>query len=200
MGQLPETRHSLLLRLAEPNDSTAWVEFLGTYEGAVMRYCRSRGLQEPDARDVVQEVLLAVHQAMHSWQPTGRAGGFRAWLIRTTHNMCLKSLRAQARGDRGLGGSSVRAVFHERSASSKQDHDLEEDVEWQRWAFYWAANEVECEVLPATWQAFWQTAVDGQPAAEVARRLEMRVGSVYAAKCRVLSRLRERIQQLLRDE
>jgi RNA polymerase sigma-70 factor (ECF subfamily) len=198
MAPLPETRHSLLLRLAEPSDSTAWAEFLGTYEGAVMRYCRSRGLQESDARDVVQEVLLAVHHAMRTWQPTGRAGGFRTWLIRTTHNMCLKSLREQARGDRGVGGTSVRAVFNDLSPSSEQES--EDDCEWQRWAFYWAANEVEHEVLPVTWRAFWQTAVDGQPAAEVAQKLEMRVGSVYAAKCRVLSRLRERIQLLLRNQ
>src|SRR5262245_25748155 len=48
MAQLPDTRHSLLIRLAEPSDTAAWLEFLETYEGAVFRYCRSRGLQEAD--------------------------------------------------------------------------------------------------------------------------------------------------------
>jgi RNA polymerase sigma-70 factor, ECF subfamily len=198
MAHLPDTRQSLLFRLVEPNDSAAWTEFLNLYEGAVLRYCRSRGLQESDARDVVQEVLLAVHRAMSTWRPSGHAGGFRSWLLRTTHNLCLKSLRAQAKCDRALGGTSVREMLNDVSATSEADGD--QDTEWQRWAFCWAANQVEREVLPATWQAFWLSAVEGQPAAEVAQRLDMRVGSVYASKCRVLNRIRERIQQLTGDE
>jgi RNA polymerase sigma factor (sigma-70 family) len=198
MAQLPDTRHSLLVRLAEPNDAAAWAEFLETYEGAVLRYCRSRGLQEADARDVVQQVLLAVHDAMKAWKPTGRVGSFRTWLIRTAHNICLKTLRVQARGDRGIGGTSVHEMLNDLSAESEPL--AEDDAEWQRWAFYWAANQVEREVLPATWQAFWLAAVDGEPAAEVARRLQMRVGSVYAAKCRVLDRIRGQIQKLSKNE
>jgi RNA polymerase sigma-70 factor (ECF subfamily) len=198
MTQLPDTRHSLLFRLAGPSDSAAWADFLDSYEGAVFRYCRSRGLQESDARDVVQEVLLAVHGAMSCWQPTGRPGGFRTWLIRTTHNLCLKSLRVQARGDHGVGGTSIRERLDDLPAENKLKTD--EDADWQRWAFCWAANQVEREVLPSTWHAFWLTAVEGEPPTAAAHRLNMRVGSVYAAKCRVLSRIRERIGQLSESE
>jgi RNA polymerase sigma-70 factor (ECF subfamily) len=188
----------LLFRLAGPDNSAAWAEFLETYEGAVLRYCRSRGLQEADASDVMQEVLLAVHAAMTDWQPTGRAGSFRKWLIRTAHNLCLKSLRAQLRGDRGQGGTGVHEMLHDLSARNASE--FEDDAEWQRWAFYWAACQVEREVLPATWQAFWLSTVAGEAPADVARRLHLRVGSVYAAKCRVLGRIRERIQELTRNE
>jgi RNA polymerase sigma-70 factor (ECF subfamily) len=195
MVPLPDTRYSLLTRLAEPHDFAAWVEFLETYEGAVLRYCRSRGLQESDARDVVQEVLLAVHHAVNDWRPTGREGSFRNWLLRTTHNLCLKSLRGQTRRDRALGGSGE--ILNSLTARSDQ---VSENDEWRRWAFFWAAEQVEREILPVTWQAFVLTAVRGEPPTEVARRLNLRVGSVYAAKCRVLSRIRERIQALTRDD
>jgi RNA polymerase sigma factor (sigma-70 family) len=198
MAQLPNTRHSLLVRLAEPNDSAAWSEFLATYEGAVLRYCRSRGLQEADACDVVQEVLLAVHDAAKVWKPSGRVGSFRAWLIRTAHNICLKTLHVQSRGDRGTGGTEVHEML--KDLSTESESSLEDDGEWQRWAFYWAASQVERDVLPITWQAFWLAAVEGMPPAEIAQRLQMRVGSVYAAKCRVMDRIRERIQELSRCE
>ena len=41
------------------------------------------------------------------------------------------------------------------------------------------------------WQAFWRTAVDGVPAAEVAEELNYSTAAVYQAKSRVLARLRE---------
>jgi RNA polymerase sigma-70 factor (ECF subfamily) len=197
MALLPDTRHSLLVRLSVPADADAWTEFLEVYETAVLQYCRSRGLQEADARDVMQEVLLAVHRSMDEWRPTGRPGGFRAWLMRTSHNICLKTLRAQGHKRCGVGGTSIQNIFNNVSERSPSQAD---DAEWERWAFYWAANEVEREVQPATWQAFVLTAVDGVPPAEAAERMQMRVGSIYAAKCRVLSRIRKRVGEFSRVE
>jgi RNA polymerase sigma-70 factor (ECF subfamily) len=51
-------------------------------------------------------------------------------------------------------------------------------------------------VQPATWQAFWQTAVEDCPAAQVAQALAMSVGAVYTAKSRVLERIKQEIARL----
>ena len=198
MTKLPQTRYSLLARLASPDDAAAWSEFLDLYEGAFLRYCRSRGLQEADARDVVQEVLLAVHRAVGDWQPSGRAGSFRAWLLQTAHHICLKTLRRQFGRDRGIGGTSAQRRLEDMATSDAADKA--EEQEWQRWAFCWAAGQVQRAIQPATWQAFWMTAVNDRPPLEVAHQLGMRVGSVYAAKCRVLARIRERVQELSRSD
>jgi RNA polymerase sigma-70 factor (ECF subfamily) len=197
MSKLPLTSYSLLVRLANTDDAAAWSEFLEVYEGAMLRYCRSRGLQETDAQDVVQEVLMAVHRAAGDWQPSGRPGSFRAWLLETAHRICLARLRRHLGRDRGIGGSS-----HQRQMEYLPTFDAlteAENREWQRWAICWAAGQVQREVQPATWQAFWMTAVDNLPAPEVARRLGIRVGSVHAAKCRVLARIRARVQNLSRE-
>jgi RNA polymerase sigma-70 factor, ECF subfamily len=194
MSKLPQTRYSLLVRLAGPDDEAAWSEFLAIYEGAVLRYCRSRGLQEADAHDVVQEVLLAVHRAMGDWVPSGRTGSFRTWLLQTAHRICLKTLRRQYGRDRAVGGSSAQRRIEDLARSDATD-DADEH-EWQRWAFCWAAGQVQREIQAATWQAFWMTAIDDHPPLAVAHQLGMRVGSVYAAKCRVLARIRKRVQEL----
>ena len=74
-----------------------------------------------------------------------------------------------------------------------------EERDWQEWVFCWAAGQVQREVEPATWRAFCLAAVDGLPADEIAAQLGIKTGSVYAAKCRVLARIRERARQLSRE-
>jgi RNA polymerase sigma-70 factor (ECF subfamily) len=197
MQSLPETRYTLLARLAEPADSAAWSEFVSIYEEAIFRYSRNRGLQQADACEVVQVVLLAVHQAVGDWKPTGRPGSFRTWLLKTAHHLCLRALADRQKCDRAAGGTSVVQRLNEVAVAGPEVCTAERD--WQQWAFCWAAGQVQHEVEPATWRAFWLAAVDGLPPGEVAAQLGMKMGSVYAAKCRVLTRIRERTHELSRD-
>ena len=46
-----------------------------------------------------------------------------------------------------------------------------------------------------TWKACWEMVVAGRPAAEVAAELGLTVGAVYAAKFRVLERLRRELRR-----
>jgi RNA polymerase sigma-70 factor, ECF subfamily len=197
MPLLPDTRYSLLARLVDPADAAAWSEFTSIYEEAVLRYSRNRGLQDADALEVVQYVLLTVHQAIADWKPTGRRGSFRVWLARTAHHTCLATLRERQKCDRATGGTSVVSRLREIEDPNSAGEDEERD--WQKWAFCWAAGQVKREVEPATWRAFWLAAVDGLPPGEIAAQLGMKTGSVYAAKCRVIARIRERIRELSRE-
>ena len=52
---------------------------------------------------------------------------------------------------------------------------------------------------PATWKACWEVIVSGRPAAEIAAELGLSVAAVYAARYRVLHRLRQEILQGLLD-
>ena len=88
----------------------------------------------------------------------------------------------------------LHAIADDRSQSDVEERD------WRQWAFFWAASQVQRECGAATWRAFWLTAVEGSPPADVAEKLEMKVGAVYTAKCRVLARIRERMQTLTEEE
>ena len=53
------TRASLLSRLrCAPHDPSAWDDFVGRYGPRILAWCRRWGLQEADAQDVSQEVLV----------------------------------------------------------------------------------------------------------------------------------------------
>ena len=73
---------------------------------------------------------------------------------------------------------------------------VEFDQELRRAMFQRAAEQVRVEVQPATWQAFWETAVVGTSPAETAKKLGMTVGAVRVAKCRVLARLQAAVHEM----
>lgn len=198
MPHLPDTSDTLLARLADPADQAAWDQFVATYERAVTGYCRSRGLQEADVREVLQEVLLAVHRQIPDWKPSGRRNSFRVWLLRTTHRHCLRAIRQHNRADCSAGGTDARLRIESLCAADQSGDDSAED--WKRWAFQWAASQVRDEVSSSAWEAFWRSAVEQAPAAEIAEQLEISVGAVYTNKCRVLARIRRRVEQLSRSD
>ena len=76
MHETPRTHPSLLLRLHGERDERAWSEFLAVYERLVLRLMRRHGLQESDARDTTQQVLLRISGAIERYQPDGAEASF----------------------------------------------------------------------------------------------------------------------------
>lgn len=196
MTELPETRQSLLVQLRGADKEAAWTVFQSIYEPAIFRFAMSRGLQEADARDVCQQVLLAVHGRITNWDPDESKGSFRGWLFRVTRNLASKRLR-QARRT-----SAVNPIHeHEHEVVSAGEVDASVFLlEYRRQVFRWAARSVSNQFTPKTWSAFWKTSIGTESTTLVARELGMSVGAVYAAKCRVMSKLREVVEQLTDDE
>lgn len=193
MDDGPATRHTLLVKLRDPADESAWREFVGLYRPLVYRLARAKGLQHADADDLCQDVFRAVGRAVEGWNPDAGRGRFRGWLFTVARNLAVNHLTRGGRY-RGAGGDDAGLL----AAVPAADPDLtaEFEAEYRRRLFRWAADQVRGEFAARTWQAFWATAVEGRPAAAVAAELGMTAGAVYVAKSRVLARLRHRIQQL----
>jgi RNA polymerase sigma factor (sigma-70 family) len=188
MSEWPETRITLIRRLSDRDDRDAWSFFEENYQQPIYRFARSRGLQPDEALDVVQEVLLAVHRTAATWKDSNRRGSFRAWLAEAARRLTLQVTRQRARIGRGMGGSA----FHSLLESSPLPPPPDEDE--RRWSFYCAAAAIQKEVNPQHWLAFWMTAIEGKSAEVVAEKLDMKVGTVYSAKCRVLAKLKLAIE------
>ena len=69
--------------------------------------------------------------------------------------------------------------------------------DYERQLFALATEQVRRDFQESTWQAFWQTAVEGKTGPEVARSLGLSVAAVYLAKGRVMARLKELIRETL---
>ena len=194
MTLTPTTRASLLLRLCDSEDHEAWVEFATLYEPVIYRILRQHGLQDADARDVMQELLLAVSRSVDRWNPAKECGTFRGWLRRVARNLVINWLEHRGRRVVATGGSNLQSMLDMLPAADKPD-TVEFDRELRRAVFHRAAEQVRREVHGETWQAFWETAIAETSPADAARKLGMTVGAVRVAKCRVLARLRAAVTE-----
>ncbi len=190
--ELLNTRNSLLLRLKQ-HDGDAWREFIEIYEQALIRYCRSRGLQDADAQDATQEVLAAVHDRIASWNCDTSQGSLRAWLFRVARNIAVDTLRRRARQATASGDTAIGQMLAEvpSAADASVFH-----LEYRRATFQWAADQIRPGIREITWQSFWLTAVEGMPAEQVAAKLQVSVGTVYTSKCRVMARIRAKVAEM----
>lgn len=191
MSQFPDTRHSLIARLQTGGDDGAWSEFAELYRPVVTRLAMRRGLQFADAEDLAQEVLVSVAGAVERWTPDDSRARFRSWLRRVAENHTLNALMRR-KPDRATGESSARPLLNNHPDKSSDSVWLR--LEYRRQVFHWAAVQIRGEFHPVTWDAFWQTTVVNREINEVAQELGRSIGAVYAARSRVMQRLREAVQ------
>ncbi|MDB5390591.1 MAG: polymerase sigma factor, sigma-70 family [Planctomycetaceae bacterium] len=189
----PETRPSLLLRLKDARDQQAWTEFYEIYQPLIVRLVSQRGLQDIDAREVAQEVLVAVSRAISRWESDPERGSFRGWLSRIARNLVVNFLIRQARHPRASGDSNMARCLDELPAPEGSESCLF-DLEYRRQIFLWATSEIQAEFREKPWKAFWQTSVEGRDMAQVAQELGMSAGALYVARSRIMKRLREKIE------
>jgi len=195
--QSPETRDSLLVRIKDAADRDAWNDFAAVYRPLVYRVARSRGMQDADAQDLSQQVLLSVAAKIDEWELGQEQGSFRKWLSRIARNAAIDHFR-RVRPDVALGGSSVLQTLRDQADGMSIDDETLAH-EYQREVFRLVARRVRSEFHEATWTAFWMTTVDGNSIEAAADKTGKTIGAVYTARSRVMQRLREAVQEYHED-
>ena len=187
---IPPTSTTLLGRLRqEPADQAAWAEFVRRYGPQVYQWCRRWRLQEADAEDVTQAVLVRLSTRMRTFN-RDPAKSFRGYLMTVARYAWFDFLETRKQPAAGAGGSDVRGLLESVEAGDDLVRRLNEQFDQE--LLVEAQVRVQQRVEPHTWEAFRLTAVEGLAGAEVAVRLGLKVATVYKAKSKV--------QQMLHDE
>src|SRR5438874_2825236 len=187
------TSASLLARLRQaPADQAAWGEFVDRYGRKVYGWCRHWGLQEADAQDVTQDVLVRLASKMRgfAYDP---ARSFRAWLKTLTRHALSDFCDARARLATA-GGSAVVEVL--QTVEAREDLVRQLEDEFDREVLEEAVARVRARVTPKTWRVFEMTAHEGRSGAEAAEALGMTVAAVFVAKGRVQKLLQDEVRRL----
>ena len=190
-----QTRVTLLGRLARSGapDQAAWTEFVEHYGRKVYQWCLRWQLQEADAQDVTQTVLLKLAARMKdfTYDP---ARSFRAWLKTVAHHAWKDFIEARQRA--GVGQGSDLTLERLQAVEAREDLSQRLEEEFDRELLEKAVHLVRLQVAPHNWQAFHLTALEGVSAVEAAQRLNMKVARVYAARSTIQQRLKEECQKL----
>lgn len=190
---IPPTRATLLARLRrDPSSETAWDEFVEQYGRHIYRWCRQWGLQDADAEDVTQDILLKLARKLRNFAYDPKSN-FRGWLKTVAHHAWRDFMDGRGR-TRPCGDEHIWELLQSVEAREDLVAKLEEAFDFE--VLEVAKIQVRLRVAPHTWEAFRLVAVEGLPAAEVAAKVQMQVAMVYVAKSKVQKMLQEEIQKL----
>ena len=194
----PDTRLSLLMQLKSASDEAAWSEFVSIYQPVIYRMARKRQIQNADAQDLTQDVLVSVAKAIHSFEAGENSPPFRHWLRRVARNAILNVLTRIPK-DAAVGGTGILSKLTLRS---NNDDNIESELlfEYRRELYARAAAEVQQVVAADSWQVFQLAVVEKIPIEDVAKQLKKSVGAAYACRGRVMSRLRKAVEKMENDE
>jgi RNA polymerase sigma-70 factor, ECF subfamily len=192
---MDQTQQSLLIRAAAGEEG-AWQGLCAVYRPLIVNWLRRQSVPSADLDDLVQEIFLAVVRGLPAFEHPGRPGAFRRWLKTIAHNYACDYWKSAARRDALPGGAAAAIGLR----------DLEDpdgavnrfwDEEHDKYVLRCLLEGLELEFEEATVSAFRRLALEGATAAEVAEELGISVAAAYAARSRVLRRLRTLAEGLL---
>lgn len=202
------TRSSLLRRVKDTADQPSWQEFNDLYGRLILGFALKAGLTEDEAKEVVQETLIAAAKHLPEFQYDPKACSFKTWLLNLSNWRVKDQLRKRqsplspmhAGPVRMTEGDTTRTATVERVPDPAGDK-LETiwNQEWEATILDAASGQVKRQVDLKQWQIFDLYVLKQWPVHEVAQSLGVSVGRVYLAKHRVSALIKREVKRLGRS-
>jgi RNA polymerase sigma-70 factor (ECF subfamily) len=184
------TSSSLLLRLRQRGEQVAWRRFIDLYTPLLFYWACRMGLSAEDAADLVQDVCVTLVSKLPEFH-YDRGKSFRAWLRTVAENRWRDALRKRAAVPQHVGGAGLEEAAVPDGAAAFWEAEYRQHLVGQ------AIRLMRSDFEEKTWKACWALVVDDKSGVTAAAELGMTVEAVYAAKARVLRRLRQELDGLL---
>lgn len=185
-----ETRSSVLRKIRDPDNSAAWEQFFDQYANYIFALARRSGLQEADADDLVQTVLVELAQKIQALDYDRRRGKFRTWLAACARHRIADMLRSTyRRSAHEIGGfdrSETRTDYFLRQADPGPDlFQKMADDEWVALVRDRALHTIREAVSAGQFSLFHAYVIEGWPVERVIKTYGVSRDQVYQAKRRV---------------
>ena len=168
---------SALMVAAQAGDAAAYRSLLGEMTPVIKKFLRSRLFNADHIDDVTQEILLAVHDARHTYRPEQP---FRNWMYGIARHKMLDHFRKQMRQSANEINDGEFVTFLKDPANDPEEALSGKDL--QSVLAKLPGRQKDILVL---------TKVEGHSMAEVAAKLGMTEAAVKVAAHRGYKRLKE---------
>ena len=131
---MPDRADEALLEAARAGDADALEALLGRYQGPVLRFSRKMCRDTEDARDVLQETLLAMARGIRAFRG---GSSLSTWLYTIARSHCIKKRRrskfAQPEVPLEAEGSEAAPQLRDPARGPEQilaGREMEEQLDW----------------------------------------------------------------------
>ena len=186
------TRHTLLDRIRDPQDSEAWKDFIEFYKNYIYFIIRSMGIKPHDADDILQQVSLKLWKNLPNHLHDPQKGKFRSWVSTITKNTVLSYVKKQSTQAEKLDQAKQKEELSYLDAIKLPEIDKIAQQEWEVFITNTALENLEERFTPQAIKAF-QMHINGNSPEQSAIKLAVSRDSVYKYISRVKVRFIEEI-------
>ncbi len=174
-----------------------WSLLVAQCEPRIAAWCRRFGLQDSDAADISQNVLIKMLLAFRSKNYDANRGHFLCWLKVVTENSIRSFLwKSKTRKECDIDAThlSIGDSEHSATLSSTVEIDPSDSGDERLIAeLQEAESHIRPRIKPQTWEAYRLTMHENLTPAQTAAHIGISVRDVYVAKCRVVGYLRRQL-------
>jgi RNA polymerase sigma-70 factor (ECF subfamily) len=179
MHEQDETRWSALMASAQSGNEADYRQLLAELSETIERFLNSRFGQHAFVEDCVQEALIAIHQARHTYDP-GRP--FRPWLFAIVRRKAIDTLRKQEARQR-----NTDQFVQQQDILGKFDHDIDAGEEHDKGRLLALLPDAHRNVLLLT-------KIAGYSIAETAQKLDISESLVKVRVHRAIGKLKKMME------
>jgi len=194
------TRHTLLRRIKDWTDEKSWDEFFNIYSKLIFEFARKAGLNEAEARDVVQETITTVAKQINQFQADGARGSFKSWLLQLARWRVADQMRKRLDNLRvveaNANSGSQTSVLNRVPDPASLNLDALWNENWQRNIAEIALSRLKNQVDPAQYQMFHLHVIKEWRGRQVAEKLGVKTPQVYFASYKISRLLKNEIKRL----
>lgn len=177
MGQTREARWAALLRDANGGGRAAYVQFLNetapVLRGIIAARC---GRRHEDCEDILQNVLIAIHEKRHTWRESEPVS---AWIYAITRYKTVDALRKAGRNQNAAFDGEENEVSDETVTDPTVLRDLD--------SLLVQLDDVSASIVR-------QIKLEGLTAEEVGAQFGMSPGAVRVALHRAMAKMAAMVQ------
>lgn len=186
------TTTALLEGLLDPEQEQAWHDFDGRFRPILRAFCAKLGLSHADAEDVTQESLVRFIKHYRAGKYDRTRGRLSSWLVAIAQHCIYDLHQSRAQRMEQRGESAMLPLSDTGALDDLFEQECRKQLIEQAMAELRATTRMDEKTI----RAFELVAIHQKSVADAAAETGLAADSIYAAKHRCLTQLREILSRL----